>query len=208
MALSAKCLWTDVNEIWDALCVAEDERIISNAQMERWANMASAFIERIINRPVIIRTIDEKHDGNGTKLLYVDKTPTVSLLRLRIWDCDFSGFEDVNVDQTPGPDKEVDFDAPSGRLCLLDTCPVSYFTVGKGNIEVCYRAGFDEGDLEVLKEAGIEMIAVRYNELGRNPREQIRTDTINTVSAFTKGDFDELPWMMQQAVLFYKKRKV
>jgi hypothetical protein len=43
--------------------------------------------------------------------------------------------------------------------------------------------------------------------LGRNPVEKVRADSINTISTFTLADFDQLPFMMTQAVLHYRRRQ-
>lgn len=207
MPLIPTALFTDVDQVWDMLCVAEDERLVKNEVMEQWINMASAFMEQLLNRPGIVRDVHEEVDGHGLPTIYVRQTPMVSLTALRVYDSDFQGFEDINVQQDNNQFKQIELDLPRGRLVILPDAPISRFTRGAGNVVIDYRAGWaNPGDLAVIQQAAVEMIAVVYNELGRNPREQTRSDAITTVSAFTKGDFDELPWMMKQCVMHYRKR--
>jgi len=204
MSLAINSLFTDVDEIWDALCVPADVRIVKDAVMMRWANMASSFIERMINRPAMPREFVDCLNGDGRSYVNVTHTPLISVQSLTVWGCDFLTRYDVDLTLVKEEGAQVHIDYPNGRIVLLRRGPLCSFLLGHGNVQICYTAGFETGDLEVLKEAAVEMIAVRYNELGRNPREQTRSDTINTLSTFTKGDFDELPWMMKQAVMHYR----
>lgn len=208
MALAPNALFDDVDDVWRVLCPSDEERLVDNDVMERWINMASSFMDTLLNRPCKPQQFHEFLDGTGKPFIYLPKSPAIAVHSLRIWYSDFADFDDINVIQTPALGKELDFQARKGRLVLLRDAPQTRFLWGIGNIEVTFTAGFDTGDLEVIKEAAIEMINVRYSEKGRNPREQTRADSMNTTSAFTKGDFDELPWMMTQAVLHYRKRRV
>jgi len=176
--------------------------------MDRWINAASALMEQLLNRPVKPRDIVEQLDGNGRPTIYTLQSPAIALHALRVYDPDFADFDDIQVQTTNDVEKEVDFQATRGRLVLLPDSPIAYFTQGSGNVQITYRAGFLDHDLAVIQEAAIDLIAVRWNELGRNPREQSRSDTINTLSTFAKGDFDELPWMTTQAVMTYRRRGV
>lgn len=206
MPLSPTALFTDVDEVWDYLCVAPDDRLENNSVMERWINMASAFMEALLNRPCLPRDIVEQLDGNNTRSIYVRESPLISVISVRVWDNNFQLFDDISVDQTNGPNKQLDWEPGRGKLTLLSDAPIGRWRPGIRNVEINYRAGHAGMDLAVLQEAALEMIAVRWHELHKNPLQQSRSDANGTLSTFARADFDELPWMMKQTVMHYRKR--
>ena len=206
MALLSNALFTNPDDVWDALCVPPEERTEKATLMDRWINGVSSFMEQLLNRKLVEVVRDEALDGNGRSIIYTKQTPASNLTSLRVYYSDFRNFDDIDVDQTPGPDREVEFNE-KGRIVLLPDAPITYFYHGVGNVLVSYTAGMPEGDLEAIRIAVIEMIANRYEEIGRDPREQTRSDSIKTLSTFNKEDFDELPFYTQQIVWTYRRRQ-
>lgn len=207
MALVTNALFTNPDDVWDALDVAPEDRSDNAGLMERWINGTTALMEQLLNRPVIDRVVAEQLDGNGKPYIYVRKTPASSLTSLRVYYSDFRRFDDVNVDQTNDENKEVDF-YETGRIVLLPAAPLTFFYPGAQNVVVSYTSGLSMAQVDAVRIAAIEMIATRWEERGRDPREQVRSDSINTLSTFTKGDFDELPFWTRQTVDLLRRRQV
>lgn len=207
MALVSNAIFTDPEFVWDALCVAPDDRVKHAALMESWINGMTAFFEQWLNRPVIERIVGEQLDGNGLGMIYTRKSPASDLTSLRVYYSDFRNFDDIDVDQTNDATKEVDF-FENGRIVLLAEAPITRFWHGAQNVVVSYTAGLPAAELELVRAAAIEMIATRWGELGRNPLERVRSDSIVTLSTFTKGRFDELPFMTKQVVGMLRRRQV
>jgi len=205
MALIPNALLTDPDIVWESLCVDEDDRITHAHVMERWINASTSLLEQIINRPLAPRDIIEELDGNGRSVIQVEQYPMISIASLTVYDPDLTGADIINVDQTINEGREVAIYFQEGRLALLLDAPIGRFTRGIQNVHVVYRAGYGVGDLALFQEACIEMIQQRWNMLGRNPLEKVRADSINTISTFTLAEFEQLPWMMTQAMMHYRR---
>lgn len=208
MALSPLALFDDPDLVWESLCVEEEDRVKSAHVMERWINMASRLLEQIVNRPIRPRLITDSIDGNGRPMIYTLSSPGLALHDLIVYDPDFSNFDQMDVSQVSETGREVAWFAERGRIVLLADAPIAFFTRGIQNVEVTYTVGFNEFDMAVFQEAAIELIAQRWNDLGRNPVEKVRSDAINTIATFTREDFDELPFITRQTVDHYRRRQV
>jgi len=206
MALDPRALFTNPDIVWESLCVDEDKRIENAHVMERWINAASRLMEQIINRPIMPRDIVDEVDGNGRRTIQSNERPLVSVSSLIVYDPDLSQPDIINVGQTLNG-REVAIHLDEGRFVLLPDSPIGRFTRGIQNVHIHCRVGYDEFDRAVFQEAAIELIQQRWEMLGRNPVEKVRADSINTISTFTLADFDQLPFMMTQAVLHYRRRQ-
>lgn len=208
MPLAANALFTDPDEVWDALCVEEEDRVGKASMMERWINGTSAFLEALMNRPLIPKTFVDLLDGNRRPIMTLKHTPATTLISLRVYQSTFDNFDDIKVDQNPLDSPEVAFDGPRGRLVLLPDAPIARFTLGIENVHATYTVGFGVGEVSVFQEAAIELISARYADLGRNPLEIIRSDAINTLATYNRGNFEDLPFNVRQALEVYRKRSV
>ena len=208
MALVPNALFTDKSFVWDALCVSsQDERAELNVLMETWINGVTGFFNQALNRPAVEYIVDEQLDGDDRPYIYVKQSPAHSLTALTVYYADFRQADIINVDQANDADKEVDFNE-SGRIVLLPEAPITRFYRGAQNVVVSYTAGLPTAELELVRMAAIEMIANRYQERGRDPREQTRSDSMITLSTFTKQDYDELPFLTRQTIRHLRKWSV
>jgi len=205
MALTPNALFTNPDLVWESLCVDEDDRIEHAHVMERWINASSALLESVLNRPLAPRDVIDELDGNGRSVIQVEQYPMLALHSLVVYDPDLTGADTINVDQLVNDGREVAVDLKEGRLALLLDAPIGRFTRGLHNVHVTYRAGYGAGETSLFQEACIEMIQQRWNMLGRNPLEKVRADSINTISTFTLAEFEQLPWIMTQALMHYRR---
>jgi len=208
MALAPNALFVDPDVVWTALCQEEDVRVEHADTMIRWINFASAFLERLFNRKLKPTVVTEILDGNSRPIMTLRETPSNTLHSLRVYDSNFDTFDDIAVNNAPDASPEIAFDGPRGRLILLPDAPIARFTLGVDNVHVTHSTGFPQADVAVFQEAAIELISQRWNDLGRNPIEIIRSDSTNTIATFNRADFDELPFVTRQSLELYRKWSV
>lgn len=196
MALAPYALFSDPDEVWEALQVYEEDRVGYALAMERWINAASALLESVLNRPLRSRLIsDHREDGTGRRYIVVDKSPVQAIHSLTVYYPDFLTSDTISVSSA---DSEMILDPLSGRITLLPNAPTGVFYRGQRNVAMSITAGYDDYEIAVFQEACIEMIATRYHEVGRNPLEKVRTDATSSIATFSKADYALLPpWTLQ-----------
>lgn len=206
MPLHPYAIITDPDEVWEYMMVAEPERVQHARLMETWINMGTVKIERYLNRPVVPRVLtDQKHDGNDRRVMYTKESPVLDVLSLTILDRTLD--DPIAVDVSPAS-TEIDVDLKSGRLTLLTDAEIGFFRRGAGNIRITYTPGFDEFELDVFKQALIELISIRWEERGRNPLEQNRTDIVEGTNSFQKQPVSRLPFETTSLIDHFRKVRI
>lgn len=160
MSLIATALVTLV-EAKQQLRQPTDDR---NQVIERIVNAATGYVERKIDRPVVVRAVtDELVDGSGTNELTLSKCPIASVTAVsylsgvspEAWtalDLTASGYPPVIV----GPGKS--------RFMLR----AYWFPCGRQNVKVSYAAGYSTVPDE-LKEAGLQVVKALYRQFEKAP---------------------------------------
>lgn len=203
MPLSPYAIITDPDEVWEYLDVEEPDRVKHARLMETWINMGTAKIEKYVNRPVVQRLLEnEKHDGNGRNVMYTNHSPISRVHSLQILTRQLDDPTDIDVsDDTT----QADIHLPSGRITLLIDANIGSFLRGSGNVRISYTVGFDQYELDVFKQALIELVAIRWEERGRNPLERNRTDIVEGTNAFQKSRPDQLPFEVATLINAYRR---
>lgn len=207
MPLVPHAIFKDPDVVWDHLCVEETIRVERSVMMEMWINYATAMLEQYLNRPIIPRPkVDEKHDGNGKAMMLLNDHPILYLSSLRVYTNDWGNFWDINV--MDPPIRHIDLDNETGRVVLLPDAPLGRFIRGVGNIVASYTVGLPDDAIAACQQAAIDLIAIRNAEVGRNPLEDVRTDSIIGTAHFNKSQPNTLPWNITQIVDQYRRRQV
>jgi len=118
-----------------------------DALIESLINRFSAAIETYCKRKFKARDYTEKHDGDGTSVLYLKQYPVNSVSSLKI------GTGTVNSSNYALYKEE-------GKIRLK----YSVFPEGIQNVEVTYNAGYQDGsdELEALEQIVINEIQAHY----------------------------------------------
>lgn len=205
MSLSPKAIITDPEEVWVYLDAGDTDRTRFSTLMEGWINSVSIWLENQCSRVIVPQTFTRYQDGNGRRILYAEEYPILSLDRVRIFDSDLDDFDEIAVNPAS---RELTFDNDTGRLMLLPDADRGSWTRGIRNIELTYRAGFEQHEIDVFKDAVRELIAQRWMAMGRDPMQQTRSDNINTSVSFSSANFNELPPITQQVIMTHRRREV
>ncbi len=158
MALSEVAI-VSLGEAKRQLRIPNDDR---NWIVERIVNAATGYIEKKIDRPVVVRELDpELYDGTGTGELDLRSAPTSSVSLVEYftgdandpWDeLDDGGFPAVIVE--PG----------RSRLLLR----AAIFPCGRQNIRVTREAGYDDVPAD-LTEIALQAVKALYRQFEKNP---------------------------------------
>ena len=201
MSLSATAIITDPEEVWAYLSPTQQERTLWEPQMERWINGASALLERMCNRPIVARDFDIYQDGNGRRTLYLEFYPVLALSLVEVFDWTFNNSYIVDHNNR----LHLVADYSKGLLTITGLGNPGHFLKGRENVHVKYRAGYEGHDLAPFQDAVRELIAERWKQVGQNPMEQQRSDSINSTTSFLAFDPRRIPHIVHEVVQAYRK---
>lgn len=210
MAVSPNAIIQDPDEVWPYLDAGSKERVEFSTLMDQWLNATTLVLERYCNRNIRSRVYDSAtQNGNGRLALHLDHYPVLELASLRIYDPDFSQFDDIDVSLPPAnQNPEMALAHDTGKITLLPDAPIFRFTTGRENIVITYTAGFAGTDLDPFKDAIRELIGIRWHQRGQNAREQSRSSAINTSTSFTMADFNQVTPITREIIKSFRKYEV
>ena len=202
MPLATNAL-TDGPTIQRALQLSDSDYANHIADIERWINGSTAYLEQVLGRKIKSRTYtDDPHDGNGAGVLLLKQYPVTALTGLTIWSNDF--LTSYVVDTTSSENK-VRYIPESGELILLPKSDIHTFLRGRQNVLVTYTAGFQsEVDIEPFVEAAISMVSYQWAAMGQDPT--ISGESYSGYS-YTRA-FDSVPSSVMAVIKGYSRLEV
>ena len=160
MPLVAHALVT-LAEAKQQLRLPTDDR---NYIVERLVNAATGYVERKIDRPVVVRAVtDELVDGWGTNELALLKCPIASVTAVS-WLSGVSPESWTALDLTASGYPPVIVGPGKSRFLLR----AYEFPCGRQNVKVSYTAGYSTVPDE-LREAGLQAVKALYRQFEKNP---------------------------------------
>lgn len=210
MPVDPNAIITNPDEVWPHLDAGSKEKVEFALLMDSWLNSATILLERYCNRKIKARKYENiSQNGNGRLQLYLEHYPVLDLESLRIYDPDFSQFDDIDVSLPPtNQNPEIALAHDTGRITLLPDAPIFRFTTGRENIVSTYTAGFEGMNLDPFKDAVRELIAERWHQRGRDPREASRSSSTNTSASFTMTDTKAISPITWQIIQSFRKYEV
>jgi len=204
MSLAPYALCT-TEEVWSALDPSEDMKTKFEDRMEGWVNGASLQLEQFLNRPIKARSFDTYQDGNGRRILLTEYYPIIQMQSIEVSTFDLLSTYVINPERSA---KEVAIDYKDGTMRILPSATIGRWFHGKENVHLVYEAGFSGYDLEAFKQAIVELIAVYWTEMGKDPRSQQTNESVG--NAFFSGRFDpkRLSHQTQMALFAFQRLEV
>ena len=178
------------------------EFVGSSGSTENWyklndiINGVSQRFEVETGRNLKSRAYTEVYDGNGKNYLYLNNYPLSSTTITITIDSarDFTSTED-QVTST-----DVMLTTESGLVRLNDDT----FSVGTGNVQISYSAGYSTGTEYLLTHAAKELGYLMWNRMRQKDMIGVRSEGYDGRTVTYEND---LPWSVKKVLDIYRDRR-